>query len=666
MFKKISFSLLIAIFGFALPSKAQIPSGGNNIISPVVENHYFYNGEEIGEVTEVSVSGQPFSKAIKVKTTGFPIDSWGTQLQFTEIGGLNTDDVVLVVFWGRVTQSIQETGEGFVNVVIENNSTYDKQITQTVSLTNEWKEYYTPFIVTETLAQNQLGSAFHLGYGNQTIEIAQVQIINYQNSRTIEELPKTKVTYAGSEENAPWRIEAANRIEQYRKGDIQVTITDNIGLKIEGANVTITMLDHEFGFGSAIGAQDFLDNEQFRDTALALFNEFTIENALKWQSYQWSNVKTRARNTVDLMKSYDKRIRGHVLVWPSFRYNPEYLKDYQNNPIQLRTEINNHITELVTEFEGDLLDWDVMNEPYTNYEFMDILGYEEMSSWFKQTRAIDSKAKLFINDYSILSAGGLDVNHQDAYYNTIERIDNEGGNIEGVGMQGHFSTQLTPITKIYSILDQFSSLNKSIKITEFDIDLTDQDIQHDYTRDFMTIVFSHPSVDAFIMWGFWAGKHWKPDAALYNLDWTPRKHLYAYKDLVFKEWWTPTVTATSDDFGQVTTRGFLGKYEIRSEFENEIIIDTVQVSNNSSNNEFAIKHNVTITGNQNGLSNLQVLYPNPTSGIIKFNNELDFTLITSQGHLVEQSKNTFVDLSERISGVYFLIIDEVHYKVVKQ
>jgi hypothetical protein len=184
-----------------------------------------------------------------------------------------------------------------------------------------------------------------------------------------------------------------------------------------------------------------------------------------------------------------------------------------------------------------------------------------MADWFKRVRINDRQVKLYINDYSILSAGGMDVNHQNGYFDIIKYIDNLGGKIEGIGLQSHFGSDLTPITKVYSILEKFANLDKEIKITEHDINVTQLAVQADYTRDFMTIVFSHPSVKSFLFWGFWANQHWLPSGALYASDWSIRPHGQAYLDLVFKKWWTPKTELLTDSTGKTSFDGFLGTYQ---------------------------------------------------------------------------------------------------------
>jgi hypothetical protein len=115
--------------------------------------------------------------------------------------------------------------------------------------------------------------------------------------------------------------------------------------------------------------------------------------------------------------------------------------------------------------------------------------------------------------------------------------------------------------ELFKRLDRFAAFNKELEVTEFDINTNDEGTQADYTRDFMTAVFSYPQFKAFIMWGFWEGAHWRPSGAMLRRDWSEKPNAQAYNDLVFKKWWTNATGKTSGQ-GTYTTRGFLGDYEI--------------------------------------------------------------------------------------------------------
>jgi endo-1,4-beta-xylanase len=54
-----------------------------------------------------------------------------------------------------------------------------------------------------------------------------------------------------------------------------------------------------------------------------------------------------------------------------------------------------------------------------------------------------------------------------------------------------------------------------VRFTEFDINTDDEELQADYTRDFLTLAYSHPAVVGVQLWGFWEQAHWIPRAAMY-------------------------------------------------------------------------------------------------------------------------------------------------------
>lgn len=79
--------------------------------------------------------------------------------------------------------------------------------------------------------------------------------------------------------------------------------------------------------------------------------------------------------------------------------------------------------------------------------------------------------------------------------------------------------------------------------------------------DFMTISFSHPSVDAFIIWGFWEGAHWRANegGAIIRRDWSLRPAAEAFDRLVNRTWRTNTTVKTGRT-GQIGVSAFYGGY----------------------------------------------------------------------------------------------------------
>jgi GH35 family endo-1,4-beta-xylanase len=143
----------------------------------------------------------------------------------------------------------------------------------------------------------------------------------------------------------------------------------------------------------------------------------------------------------------------------------------------------------------------------------------------------------------------------------VRALQQEGAPIGGIGMESHFSESLTAPVDLVAIFDRFAALGIPIRITEFDVDVPDEQLQADYFRDFLTVCYSHPQINGILLWGFWESQHWRPDAALYRKDWSIKPNGRVWKDLVLDKWWTRANGVSAAD-GTYSTRGFLGDYEV--------------------------------------------------------------------------------------------------------
>jgi len=605
----VAFFLLYGTLG------AQIPAGGTQM-NATTGTTYKKIGSSV--VTEITVADQPYTKGLRLVLPATVANSYSEQIQFPTVVGIAVNDVVLVAFYARTISSIQETGEGSLTVVIENTSTYANEIAAKISIGSSWKQYYASAKCVSTLSSSQVRYAFQTGYPSQTIEIADVKFLNYTSTLALKDLPVTEITYAGQAPDAAWRIAATDRISRIRKGKVDIEVLDQKGSALKDASISIEMVRHQFGFGTAIPANTFLTNTVFRNKVYELFNEVVFENDLKWPQFN-PNSTLNLRKSLDSLDLHKIAVRGHNVIWPSWKWCPSSLQTLSTNPVALGAAIDKHIDEVTQFTKGRLNDWDVINEPYSEHEIMDILGNGVMADWLKRVKTNDSNVKLYINDYGILSGGGLDVKKQDSYYNLIKYLDERGAKVDGIGMQGHFSSDLTPITKVYSILDRYAALGKDIKITEHDINITQRAVQADYTRDFMTILFSHASVKSFMIWGFWQNSHWRPEAALFNADWTLRPHGEAWKELVFNQWWTGKTEKTTDFQGRASFDGFLGTYKYIIKSGGKESVGTFSIVN-SKQSGMANSVVLTVDNSTLGIPKLSQnqdaykVYPNPFRG----------------------------------------------------
>jgi GH35 family endo-1,4-beta-xylanase len=345
------------------------------------------------------------------------------------------------------------------------------------------------------------------------------------------------------------------------------------GAPVEGAAVRIRMQRHAFGFGTAVAAQQLLgtgaDSDTYRSKLLELFNKAVLENDLKWPT--WERNRQPALDALAWLRANGiADVRGHNIIWPGWQYLPADLRNLAGNPGAMRARVDARVTDVVTATRGQLTDWDVVNEPIPNRDIQNVLGDQELGRWFQMAHAADRDARLFLNEYSILSGGGRNRPKQDLYYQMIRDLLDQGAPVGGIGIQGHFGTDATQPERVIEILDRFAELGLPIQITEFDVNTLDEQFQADYLRDFTTLCFSHPRVDAFLMWGFWAGRHWLPEAALYRRDWSEKPNAVAWRKLLFDEWWT-NADGTTSAAGEFKVRAFLGEYAIEVEHAGKIV-----------------------------------------------------------------------------------------------
>jgi endo-1,4-beta-xylanase len=525
------------------------------------------NRADAVKVERVPVEGQPFKEALRLTTLQKSANVWDVQLSATATQGVKKGDTLLATFYVRSVKGQAETGEARTALVFERGEEpYTKSVDYDVRIpARGWKRFDVPFKAGEDLPQNLSKMHFRLGYDPQAFEIGGISLTKWGPEVALKDLPRTRASYVGMEADAKWRAEAEARIEKIRKGDIRLTVTDAGGKPIPNATVEVRMTRHAFPFGSAVAAEMLLkqdaDGEKYRALVKEMFNRVVMENDLKWPDWE-SYSKPNAIAGVKWLREQNIEVRGHNLVWPGWRWLPQDLPNLKNDPAKLAKRIDDHITDVTTAMRGQLVDWDVINETFANHDLMDILGRESMIGWFKLAKKNDPKARLFLNDYPPLDGGDTANKHLNDFYETITYLKEKGAPIEGIGFQCHFGGNVIAPTRLLSGLDRFAKLKLPIAVTEFDVNTTDEEFQAAYTRDFTIALFSHPAVDSILMWGFWEGRHWLPDAALYRRDWTLKPNGAAFRDLVLNRWRTKADGKT-DGKGTYALRGFLGDYEAK-------------------------------------------------------------------------------------------------------
>ena len=554
---------LIPLILFTLITSLQaqtIPDGGQEMLGPYPLNSFIF--EHNGEGAYELIENNDYGKVARLTTEELPDNPWDLQIGSRIKRYAREGDVMLLVFKARMISSKDETGQAMGRAVFERaGPPWDKSIERNFTASGEWKQYYLPFNVLKSdFAPGEARINFLFGLNRQVMEITDIQLYNYKNTIAKDSLPKTEYTYPGRDIDASWRTKAAKMIDENRKASIDFVLQGKKGKSTEGYTVGITMKKHAFGFGTAIDASTFNSSQPYKENFYKHFNKAVFENDLKWHMWELPQIRTQVNTAMYELKNKNISIRGHVLVWPSWRNLPYDLKEHADDPKKLQNKVLFHITDEVTKTDGYIAEWDVMNEPFDNHDLMDICGKDVMIEWYKKTKELDPDPVLYINDYNIIGGGGLNKAHQDHYFETIKYLQDKGAPLEGIGFQSHFAWTLTPPENVWKILDRYSVFGLEMQVTEFDVSIDDEQLQADYTRDFLTAIFAYPKMTGFMMWGFWEGRHWRAEAAMLRRDFTEKPMAKVWHDLIYNQWWTKE-KLTADAEGKTTTRGFMGEYE---------------------------------------------------------------------------------------------------------
>ncbi|NQU51414.1 MAG: endo-1,4-beta-xylanase [Bacteroidetes bacterium] len=364
-------------------------------------------------------------------------------------------------------------------------------------------------------------------------------------------------------------------IQKNRKGTIILTGKP-------GSKVKIEQLKHEFWFGCAISSSVFSENSKmaesdikmYKEKFLENFNSAVTENAVKWGSMERTRGKIDYKtsdNILDWTEENNIPCRGHNLYWGIKKFVQSWLKELDDD--ELREAIKKRGVETAKYYKGRFVEYDLNNEMIHGNYYEERLGEgitKEMASWVLKG---DKNAKLWLNDYDILTGNRLD-----DFLAHIKKAQKQGVLIAGIGVQGHLHGDTFSREKLQESLDSLAQFGLPIRITEFNVPgqrskyykdkslkmTREEELQKakDIT-DYYRICFAHPAVEGILMWGFWAGGNWIKVSSLYNRDWTPTPALEAYQKLIFSDWNSST-SVTLDEKGKAELRAFYGDYKIVS------------------------------------------------------------------------------------------------------
>lgn len=539
----------------------EIPAGGMEM-SASAELSAYADGK-VGAAEKLAPNG--FRISI---THPDPANSFRAQVSIAcPQGSLAKGDKVLAVVTARVASG--ETGSLEAKLQLAA-APYTQATSPTgVSLSPVWTDYPLLFVVENPIPEGKASMNLFCANAAQVIEVSAIRVFRYAPETDTSGFPRVRRSYAGREPDAPWRKAALERIEKIRKADCSLVLTGSGGKPLANTSVGLRLQRHEFGFGSAVPASllvaDTEDGKRFRETVDRLFSIVVFENDLKdmWWGESTPPHERAARNA-ELDKAFawlgERRIavRGHYLMQTAVPHNLSKLD---------APAIRSHFLETTRQrigFAGDrVCEWDAINHPIA-WTGADLLskrpGLETIDREVLALARSLSPLPMFVNEDQLFRPGP----QSDDTWNYVKELKDAGIRIDGIGNQAHIHESYLPSPEhVLAVTDRFAELVPAQSITEFDIKtVEDEQLAADYTRDLLIACFSHPAYTSFLLWGFWEGSHWIPDAASWEKDWTVKPRGEVLEEWIGKRWRTE-VTLTTDANGRVQWRGFPGSYEVK-------------------------------------------------------------------------------------------------------
>lgn len=544
----------------------------------------------------VAVEGMAFAQAWEVETLRDSSPGWAISTAAPIQRAVAAGDVGIVRFFARSTATTDETGAAYLRVVVQKASgDYANSAEAEPSFRREWQEFIVPFAFDRDFGPGEAQLSLGFGYKRQTLQIGGLEVIYYGRTVPLADLPVTRYSYDGREAGAPWREAAFARIERIRKAGFRVRVVGADGRPAAGATVRVEQRRNAFQFSSAIELARMMSDEpedrRYRELALELFNSGSSTDELKWPGWigEWGYSQDKTLAGLRLLAERGFPMRGHVLVWPSWRNLPNAIVALRDTPAQetIPQLALEHIADVAGATRGLVAEWDVVNEPFDNHDLLDLFGRAIMVDWFKAARTAAPEARLYLNDFNNHDQS-REALHVQQFEETAQFLLASGAPLGGLGLQMHLGGLPSAPETVLATLDRYERLGLPIRITEFDVKTHDEQIQADATRDYLILAYSHPAVIGFQVWGFWEKSHWYPPAAMFRTDWSERPAAAAYRELVLKQWRTNLAGAT-DTQGAFDGRGHLGDYRVTVETGGHTVERTFSLSASDTPVEVTVK-----------------------------------------------------------------------------
>ncbi len=373
--------------------------------------------------------------------------------------------------------------------------------------------------------------------------------------------------------------DAQRKIRQVRMTDVELFVMKD-GQPVENAAVSFHMKKHQFLFGAVCYMygkyKDPAMNETFTKEFTKLFNYTMVPYHWNWyEPVRGQYAEPYTGNLVRWAEQNQLKKKLHALIWH------ECCPDWIGNTEDVKGLYEQRIDHLMKLY-GDRFDFfDVANETTVNDRFDN-----PVSRWVREygpipmmkfgtrlVRQYRPDAKLLYGDWNV---------HGEECYQLLQQMRDNDVDIDILGMQSHMHCDRWTQEETLRVMDKAAAFGWPIHFPECSVcsgtvvgemkyhagainqfTETEEELysQADFAREFYTLVFSHPAVEALSWFDFTDHRWLNAPAGLVTDDLRIKPVYEALDGLINKEWHSDVEDTTNAD-GLCRARLFFGDYDI--------------------------------------------------------------------------------------------------------
>lgn len=401
-------------------------------------------------------------------------------------------------------------------------------------------------------------------------------------------------------------------IERNRKGEATLEFLDRDGRPVKDVSVSIRQESHEFLFGCNLFVLGQLRtpelNTKYEEAFTRLFNFATIP--FYWRDLEPEEGRLRfaegskpiwRRPSPDVLLKWclanHITPKGHCLMYAKSMFMPEWTA--KDDPGKLIKQSEKHIHGIAERYKDDIFIWDVANEEIGRSRHPEEWHKvpEDYLSWCFRRASLEftDKTMLIYND------GSEAFTYTNDYISIFKKLLAQGAEVGGMGIQMHaydreamLKGKLYPPAAQLEAFDKMGELNLPIYMTEITIPGREEDgpeLQAEIVENLYRLWFSIPQMAGITWWNLGDstafGNENKAMGGLLDSNMNPKPAYEALDRLINHEWKTD-LEITGNSQGNVSFRGFYGKYKITASHNGKLIEREINLSK-GGRNKFTIQ-----------------------------------------------------------------------------